>query len=136
MSPIKPENQARYPKNWKEIRASILNRADNRCEECRIKNHDWGYRFPDGKFVKCSKKTLGSGQIIRPPFGIMVRDRLGERVVRVIEVILTIAHLDHAPENCDPANLKAMCQRCHLRYDRHHHAKNAAITRAKKAAAG
>ena len=36
--------------------------------------------------------------------------------------MLTVAHLDHQPENCDDANLKAMCQRCHLAYDREHHA--------------
>ena len=33
------------------------------------------------------------------------------------EVVLTIAHLDHQPENNDPANLRAMCQRCHNKYD-------------------
>ncbi len=32
-------------------------------------------------------------------------------------VILTIAHLDHNPENCNKNNLKAMCQRCHNTYD-------------------
>lgn len=32
-------------------------------------------------------------------------------------VILTIAHLDHIPENCEPSNLRALCQRCHLTYD-------------------
>lgn len=32
-------------------------------------------------------------------------------------VVLTIAHLDHTPENCDPANLRAWCQRCHNVYD-------------------
>jgi len=37
------------------------------------------------------------------------------------KVILTVAHLDHTPENCDPENLMAMCQLCHLRYDAHHH---------------
>ena len=36
-------------------------------------------------------------------------------------VILTVAHLDHNPANCDDDNLEAMCQRCHLRYDAHHH---------------
>lgn len=25
-------------------------------------------------------------------------------------VVLTVAHLDHAPENCVDANLKALCQ--------------------------
>lgn len=32
-------------------------------------------------------------------------------------VVLTVAHLDHRPENCDPANLRAWCQRCHNTYD-------------------
>ena len=46
--------------------------------------------------------------------------------------MLTIAHLDHTPENCDPDNLKAWCQRCHLNYDKDHHALNAAKTRRSK----
>lgn len=44
-------------------------------------------------------------------------------------VVLTVAHLDHRPENCTDANLQAMCQRCHLTYDAAHHARNAAQTR-------
>ena len=36
------------------------------------------------------------------------------------KVILTVAHLDHNPENCDYSNLKAMCQKCHNNYDRNH----------------
>ena len=44
-------------------------------------------------------------------------------------VVLTTAHLDHTPENCDPANLRAMCQGCHLHYDRDHHRETAAATR-------
>jgi 5-methylcytosine-specific restriction endonuclease McrA len=35
-------------------------------------------------------------------------------------VVLTIAHLDHAPENCAPDNLRAWCQRCHNTYDLPH----------------
>lgn len=33
------------------------------------------------------------------------------------KVVLTIAHLDHTPENCEDWNLRALCQRCHNRYD-------------------
>lgn len=44
-------------------------------------------------------------------------------------VVLTIGHLDHTPENCDPANLRAWCQRCHLTYDHEHHQRNAYRTR-------
>lgn len=81
--PIKPENRGRYPTNWKEIRAAILERADNKCEFCGIENY-------------------------------AVRD--GSRVV------LTIAHLDHTPEYNNPDNLRALCQRCHNRYDAKHRA--------------
>ncbi len=37
-------------------------------------------------------------------------------------VILTIAHLDHDPENWQVKDerLRALCQRCHLGYDRKH----------------
>jgi hypothetical protein len=51
-------------------------------------------------------------------------------------VVLTVAHLDHTPEHCDPSNLKAMCQRCHLRYDADHHASTARATRQAKRTAG
>ena len=37
--------------------------------------------------------------------------------------MLTVAHLDHAPEHNTPDNLRAFCQRCHLNYDREYHRK-------------
>lgn len=45
------------------------------------------------------------------------------------KVILTVAHLDHTPQNCSDENLKALCQKCHLTYDAKHHAENAQKTR-------
>ncbi len=33
------------------------------------------------------------------------------------KVVLTVAHLDHQPENCAPENLRALCQRCHNAWD-------------------
>ena len=42
-------------------------------------------------------------------------------------VVLTIAHLDHTPENCEPDNLRALCQRCHLAYDAKHHRQTRAL---------
>ena len=48
-------------------------------------------------------------------------------------VVLTVAHMDHQPENCSDENLRALCQRCHNRYDSKHRRGNAARTnRAKK----
>lgn len=33
------------------------------------------------------------------------------------KVVLTVAHLDHNPANCQDENLKALCQKCHNTYD-------------------
>lgn len=96
--PIRPENKARYPANWKEIREKILERAKNRCEECAVENHAIGYRY-NGEFIPCAVNGLVP------------------RGMTIFKIVLTIAHLDHVPENCDPANLRAWCQRCHNRYD-------------------
>ena len=41
----------------------------------------------------------------------------GAHVLRIVRIILTVAHLDHVPENCADDNLKALCQRCHNLYD-------------------
>lgn len=51
-------------------------------------------------------------------------------------VVLTVGHLNHQPEDCDPENLRAWCQRCHLTYDAKHHAENARQTRRARMACG
>ena len=40
------------------------------------------------------------------------------------KVVLTIAHLDQTPENCDYSNLRALCQKCHNSYDMPFRVKN------------
>jgi hypothetical protein len=52
--------------------------------------------------------------------------------VRPVFIVLTIGHLDHDPTSRDRGNLKALCQRCHLRYDAQHHADTARATRNKR----
>jgi hypothetical protein len=37
--PIRPENKARYPKDWKQISLRIRARADNKCEDCGVENY-------------------------------------------------------------------------------------------------
>jgi hypothetical protein len=40
---------------------------------------------------------------------------------RRLRVILTVAHLNHDPRDNGDTNLVALCQWCHLNYDRLHH---------------
>lgn len=110
--PIKPENKDRYPDNWPEIRQRILARAGNRCEEpgCRVKNHAVGYRDKEGVFHEIEQSIQGETDALDA-------QTQGHKIIRIV---LTIAHLDHTPENCADENLRAWCQLHHNRYDRKH----------------
>lgn len=39
--PIKPENRHKYPPDWKERRARILERADGMCQRCHLRIDSW-----------------------------------------------------------------------------------------------
>lgn len=135
--PIKPENKARYPADWKLIRASILERAGDRCEQCHVANGDMIARGID-KDAGTFQRFEGDGEVYDAEDGRLLgrckaSEYTGNRWTRVV---LTIAHLDHLPENCAPENLKALCQRCDLSYDAEHHRKNAAETRRSRKAIG
>ena len=88
--PIRPENRARYPKDWKAISLEVRQRAGGRCEGSPL--------YPDCRAADAFEHPV-TGSI----------------------VVLTVAHLDHQPENNgepgDRPNLKAWCQRCHNAYD-------------------
>lgn len=124
--PIRPENLARYPANWaSELRPAILKRAHDRCERCKAKNGEVICREMSGKTY------MGyDGYVFDAENGdFLGRARVTDYAAgRYVTVVLTVAHLDHQPENCDPANLRAWCQRCHLRYDAAHHAETRRAT--------
>lgn len=52
------------------------------------------------------------------------------------KIVLTVAHLDHDTWNSRLSNLKAMCNRCHLRYDCALHVAHARAKRRSKRAVG
>ena len=128
--PIKPENKARYPKDWKQIRQRILERAKDECEKCKVPN---GHLVTRGTGKDAGTYMLWDGQVFDDQTG----ERLGMargseyEASRGVVIVLTVAHLDHTPENCADDNLRAWCQKCHLAYDHEHHQQNARITRRK-----
>lgn len=126
--PIKPENKARYPANWKEIRAAILERAHDCCEQCKAPNHE---RIARGDGDDIDTYQLNDANVYCANTGKHLgRKRMSEfNLMRMVDIVLTIAHLDHVPEHCESENLRAWCQRCHLRYDAQHHAATARATR-------
>ena len=114
--PIRPENRDRYPADWPTISLAVREAAGWRCEctgECgRPPGHLAG---DDGRcWNRKGEAAYGTGST----------------------VVLTVAHLYHTPENCSEENLRAMCQGCHLHYDRDHHAQTRAASRAAAEAQG
>lgn len=95
-----------YPPDWKAISLFIRARSKGRCEcegECGLHRTNPGPR-------RCFERN---GQLAMWAKG---------------NIVLTVAHLNRDPADNRPRNLKAMCQRCHLRYDRPQHARKRAET--------
>lgn len=113
-----PFNRSRYPDDWEEMRAAVLKRAGNCCEECGVPNHAFieSGRLFDRWLVVLDEHV--DDDPTRP--GRKLWDyTTGESVTRIV---LTIAHLDNDPETCRAlTRLRAWCQRCHLNYDRPRH---------------
>lgn len=138
--PITKENRKRYPANWLEIRESILTRAKRCCEWCGVPNYAVGHRDAAGKFVAVKGDgpvdAIGRGRTwpnesIRTTYAEAKEHaddfnyNIGDTGERLIVIVLTIAHVhDDSPENCDPSNLAALCQRCHLKHDAPSRARN------------
>ena len=106
--PIRPEMRDRYPAYWPEISHRIrFERAGGRCEcDGRCGLDHGGDRCPelDGE----PHSVTGS------------------------IVVLTVAHLNHAPEESADDNLMALCQRCHLAHDRPEHQRIARLRRSRE----
>lgn len=104
-----PINYDDYPSNWlSEIRPQIMARSRGFCEcngECGV-DHRGGrclehHMQPAAWSFKLSRVKYPKRHRWQP-----------------VKVVLTVAHYpDKTVSNVSPDNLKAMCQRCHLRVD-------------------
>jgi hypothetical protein len=139
--PIKPENRARYPADWPAISLEARLRAGWAClhPDCLAqqyavgwwrsgrRGHVWTPEWPrDGAYM---------GQTYRDAREVAagIYAAQGESGQKPTVIVLTVAHLNHDPTDCRPDNLRAMCQRHHLAYDRDHHRANAQATRRARA---
>lgn len=109
-----PFNKNKYPKDWPAISKRIRERSGGQCEcegECGLHRTHPGPRRcieRNGQPAKWAKGTI----------------------------VLTVAHMNHVEMDCRDENLKAMCQRCHLRYDQELHITNSYHTRKRGKAVG
>jgi len=102
-----------YPADWPERRQRILERADHSCEHCGVLNYaviERGTGATYDVLAKC--EDYQRGQASRKHYRHLGR--------KAILIVLTVAHLDHDEWNhqVEDNRLAALCQRCHLQYDR------------------
>lgn len=155
--PIKPENRARYPKDWPMLSLAARQRARWRCQHpgCTALQYAvgcwdlddagvwrWGpvegntppKTAQDHEFDNAGEGCDFQGDRWTYKAARAFIDRYwGPEEDRPIVIVLTVAHLNHQPEDCRPENLAAMCQRHHLAYDAHHHKQTAYATRKRAA---
>jgi len=102
-----PINYKLYHPNWKDIiRPDILRRDNYKCKHCGVVNRT-PYVYEQGK-----------PYYFKDDF---IADYYTRRNERIRKVVLTIAHLDHNRDNNEYSNLAALCQICHLKYDKEQH---------------
>ncbi len=117
--PIRRENRDRYPGNWKAISDRIrFRRARGRCECTGQCGKEHRVQVIHCRGQGAAVEELAREIEPRRCFAMHGQDHPRTKS----KVVLTVAHLDHTPENCGDDNLLAMCQACHLAYDAEHHA--------------
>lgn len=124
-----PVDMKAYGPEWPEIRAEILARERNRCKFCGVANGAVGARDVNGAWVPKAVIEL------MEPVDMFETERLkrfGRVQVKIITIVLTIAHLDHDITDHNRDRLAALCQACHNNYDKDYRAANRKRNRLRK----
>jgi 5-methylcytosine-specific restriction endonuclease McrA len=116
--PIRREFRPLYPKNWPELSRRVrFERAGGRCQRCGRPHLSQVRCLPDGRWFDTTARTWRDrrGRPTRWP------DLIDAGDFRMTLVVLAAAHLDNNPSNNRLANLRGLCQRCHMLHDRPFH---------------
>ena len=116
--PIRSEYRALYPPDWAALSRRVrFERAGGRCQRCARPHLALVRCLPDGRWFDETVRTWRDrrGRPARWP------DLIDAAQVRLTRVVLAAAHLDNDPANNRLANLKCLCQRCHMLQDRPFH---------------
>jgi hypothetical protein len=96
----------RYPDDWDAIALAIKTEANWKCEQCGRECRRVGESLSD--FIERTIPKVHCADSY---------NLLSEINTKPSRFILTVAHLNHVPEDCRRENLKALCSVCHCRYD-------------------
>ena len=110
-----PMNRKLYPDDWEEIAFKVKDSAQWICAECGRP-----CRKPGESLGQMMKRVGWSSTMeeIWPIEDWVDSEEFGDiKIEHPQRFVLTVAHLNHRPEDCRPENLKALCAPCHLEYD-------------------
>lgn len=99
-----PWNRSLYPKDWGSIARQVKDESGWTCENCGKQ-----CKHPDEQPLEFLEK-IRTGRLSECPV-------VSEYLEHPTRWVLTVAHLDHNPSNCERQNLRALCAPCHCRYD-------------------
>ena len=112
--PIRREFRPLYPLNWSELSRWVrFERAGGRCQDCGRPHLVHVRCLPDGAR---STRPHGRGATGAAVPLLARPDR--RRAYPPDRVVLAAAHLDSNPAHNRLANLRGLCQRCHMLHDR------------------
>jgi hypothetical protein len=136
-----PMDRKNYPPNWPQFSKAIRDdRAKGRCEckgECgqdhqgRCEARNGGYRILG--ITVWFETLVANAKELKSFFDLFKAGNY-----KASKIVLTVAHLhkhgcEYTPPYCAKRrHVKAMCQQCHLRYDKEQRSRNAARTRRRK----
>ncbi len=115
-----PIDYKEYHPKWSLISRLIrFVRAKGYCEECAVANYSVIDKKDRGLPAPAQLDIYNE---VTRRFGYTQQKAL--KAAGLTKIVLTVAHLDHDKTNNRFWNLKALCQRCHLRHDIKQHAAN------------
>ena len=117
--PIRPQHRWLYPIDWQQLTDMVrFERAKGRCEHCQRPHGKIVCHLGDGRWwdEDASSWRDDRGRTVRKAPPAPAPDH-----AMTTRVYLATAHLDNNPGHNDGRNLRALCQRCHIIYDRAEH---------------
>ena len=131
--PVRPELRHLYPPHWRELSLRVrFERAGGHCQGCGRPHLTRIQCLPDGRWFDEAAEAWRNrrGKATQGP------DLVEATQMRTTRVVLAAAHLDSDPSNNQLANLRCLCQRCHMIHDRRHHLAQRWITYRRRYAIG
>jgi len=133
-----PMDRSKYPANWDQISRRIrFERAEGLCEKCGVPHS--ALRAENGQWWLLEDlQDLWEWPEMDEDDAAMVLDKGPLTVVILTTAHLGIAKPDGTPGDkadtmhCREENLAALCQKCHLNFDRDQHIKNRLINRRRR----